>query len=306
MGPPRKPSVDSRQERFFDLTPLPEDPELKALPRPLWTENKAKLIERYLYYFVQITKHGTYIDAFAGPQQAKDGEDMWAAKLVLESRPRWLRTFLLCEKNARKVKALQRLVASQPVRERKEPKRTVVVEDPGDCNVIIPRWLKDGLVHPRQAAFCLLDQRTFECEWKTVEALARYKSGRKIELFYFLGTSWLQRALSGVTRNPQMVDRWWGRRDWREVFDQKRDSYGLANIFVERFRQLGYASVKPWAIFETPIGGKIMYFMIHATDHPEAPKLMYRAYDRVGLPLDETDTQIGLFLNDQAGPEAGN
>jgi len=29
---------------------------------PIWTKNKAKLIERYLLYFVYITKHGTYID----------------------------------------------------------------------------------------------------------------------------------------------------------------------------------------------------------------------------------------------------
>jgi hypothetical protein len=41
---------------------------LRPLRNPIWTENKARLIERYLYYFVLITKHGTYIDGFAGPQ----------------------------------------------------------------------------------------------------------------------------------------------------------------------------------------------------------------------------------------------
>jgi hypothetical protein len=41
----------------------------KEMPnRALWTENKALLIERYLYYFVLVTKSGTYIDGFAGPQ----------------------------------------------------------------------------------------------------------------------------------------------------------------------------------------------------------------------------------------------
>src|SRR5712672_141396 len=39
----------------------------KRPQHPIWTENKAKLIERYLYYFVMVTKHGAYIDGFAGP-----------------------------------------------------------------------------------------------------------------------------------------------------------------------------------------------------------------------------------------------
>jgi hypothetical protein len=47
---------------------------------PIWTECKAKLIERYLYFFVQITRHGTYIDGFSGPQEP-DKHNMWAAKL---------------------------------------------------------------------------------------------------------------------------------------------------------------------------------------------------------------------------------
>src|ERR1700680_2418468 len=38
---------------------------------PIWTENKARMIEIYLRLFVYITKHGAYIDGFAGPQQPK-------------------------------------------------------------------------------------------------------------------------------------------------------------------------------------------------------------------------------------------
>ena len=60
----------------------------------MWTAHKARFIERYLYYFVLVTKHGTYIDGFAGPQQPDDAE-MWTAKRVLESEPRWLRHFYL-------------------------------------------------------------------------------------------------------------------------------------------------------------------------------------------------------------------
>jgi three-Cys-motif partner protein len=75
---------------------------------PLWTENKAKLIERYLYYFVLITKHGTYIDGFAGPQDPSK-PDLWAARLVLANRPRWLRHFHLFELIPSQVAALEAL-----------------------------------------------------------------------------------------------------------------------------------------------------------------------------------------------------
>lgn len=71
---------------FADLPP-PTGKPIKFTPqrRPLWTENKAKFIERYLFYFVLITKHGAYIDGFAAPQDAMN-PGSWAAKLVLELR----------------------------------------------------------------------------------------------------------------------------------------------------------------------------------------------------------------------------
>jgi hypothetical protein len=72
------------------------------LRRPIWTENKAKMIEFYLRLFVYITKHGAYIDGFAGPQWPKMPE-VWTAKLVLESEPKRLQQFFLCDLNPKKV-----------------------------------------------------------------------------------------------------------------------------------------------------------------------------------------------------------
>lgn len=64
----------------------------------------------------------------------------------------------------------------------------------------------------------------------------------------------------------------------------------------KRFRdELKYVSAKPWPIYERQNGGKIMYFMIHATDHPEAPKLMSRAYGRAVLPAEPVE-QLNLAL----------
>ena len=64
---------------------------LRGLKRPIWTENKAKMIAIYLRLFVYITKHGAYIDGFAGPQERD--LPMWTAKLVLESEPKRLGQF---------------------------------------------------------------------------------------------------------------------------------------------------------------------------------------------------------------------
>lgn len=74
MGRPPSNNIDlERQAPLFEFgDPLVQRSVVKLRPlrNPIWTENKARLIERYLYYFVLITKHGTYIDGFAGPQYA--------------------------------------------------------------------------------------------------------------------------------------------------------------------------------------------------------------------------------------------
>jgi hypothetical protein len=74
---------------------LPER-NFKPLLSPLWTQNKARLIQTYLQLFEYITKHGTSIDGFAGPQDAAHLE-MWSAKLVLDMTPKWFRDFWLCD-----------------------------------------------------------------------------------------------------------------------------------------------------------------------------------------------------------------
>ena len=63
---------------------------------------------------------------------------------------------------------------------------------------------------------------------------------------------------------------------------------------ISRFRdELGYVVATPWPIYERQHGGRIMYFMIHATDHPEALHLMSRAYDKAIQPK-ETPEQLGF------------
>jgi three-Cys-motif partner protein len=283
-----------------------KEPETKPIQSPVWTDNKARLIMHYLHYFVLLTKHGTYIDGFSGPQSECE-TDSWAAKLVLASEPRWIRHFHLCDESRGQISRLTELKNEQPTRDGKGRKlnRNIHIYH-GDFNSKVDEILGGGTISEKEATFCLLDQRTFECQWKTIEKLAAYKkSGNKIEIFYFLANGWLERALA-AQKEEGVVEQWWGRDDWTQLRQMSRDE--RRDIIVARLkRDLRYKSVKAWPIFERENGGAIMYYMIHATDHPEAPKFMSRAYRRAVLPLEPVEQlTLDLFMegDDFAGQTA--
>jgi three-Cys-motif partner protein len=256
----------------------------RAIERPIWTENKARLIERYLYYFVLITKHGTYIDGFAGPQ-SPDVPEAWSARLVLASEPRWLRKFFLCDLGKHQYEALNQLRFELPPRKPNEPKRTVHIYH-ADFNDVVDRILGTGSITEREATFCLIDQRTFECKWSTLNRLAAHKrTGQKIELFYFLAARWFGRAFQAVN-DRNLIRDWWGRDDWEQLRAMR--DHDRADLLCQRFRgDLGYRSAYAWPIFSREDGGRIAYHMIHATDHDAAPLLMARAYRKALTPKEQ-------------------
>jgi len=120
-----------------------------------------------------------------------------AARLVLGTEPKWLRRFILCEKGTGEYAALETLRDEQPLRKRGEPKRAIDLYHE-DFNVAVKEILATGKIRQKEASFCLVDQRTFECKWATLQRLAEHKSKdhNKVELFYFLAASWLPRALA--------------------------------------------------------------------------------------------------------------
>jgi three-Cys-motif partner protein len=287
----KRTQADERQSELFALPPRTTDERIQRfvqLKHPVWTENKARLVARYLYYFVYITRSGSYIDGFAGPQQIDKPEtwaDNWAARLVLQEQPESfpLRHYYLFDIKRRQLEALHRL-------KKEYPKRDIRIY-PKDFNRGIVDLLDQGLIGEKEPAFCLLDQQTFECRWSTVEALARYKKGMKIELLYFLPVAWLDRALAGL-REKERLKQWWGRDDWEKLGSLNAD--GRRDAFVERLKEVNYRYVTPWPIFERERGQRVMYYMIHASDHPEAPRLMTRAYTRAVRHPKESYRQLWL------------
>ena len=262
---------------------------MKGGIRPVWTEQKAQLIARYLKLFTFVTKHGTYIDGFAGRQNA-DAVDGWAVELVLRNEPRWIKRFYLCDSDPTQVAALRELAGQQPAPQKRADVRRIEVI-PGDFNDAVHEVLRTRRLD--RATFALLDQRTFECKWATVQALAAFKTvPTKIELFYFLPIGWLDRALHATTKNTHEIESWWGGSDWRGLIDMQHHEKALA--FRHRFFELGYKHVWPFPIWDRQAGNRIMFYMILASDHPEAPKLMWRAY-RQGVHGDQGWDQTGLF-----------
>ena len=258
----------------------PQEGNFLSLRHPVWTEDKARLIQTYLQLFIYITKHGTYIDGFAAPQR-RDLSELCSARLVLETEPKWMRDFWLCDLEPTGVEILEALAAEHRIK----PRRVTVLA--GDFNTTVDQILASPRITAKTATFALLDQRTFECDWETVRRLAAHKpslgaSETKIELFYFLATGWLDRSIRSVRRpeTATRLERWWGRPDWRDLHGIQ--GIPRANALAARFRdELGYKSARAYAIHSRRQGGRIMYHMIHATDHDVAPSLMLRAHRKV-------------------------
>ncbi|MCK9588866.1 MAG: three-Cys-motif partner protein TcmP [Terrimicrobiaceae bacterium] len=273
---------------FPDVPRVPVAQKVRTLDSAIWTRRKSLLIKLYLQLFVFVTNRGTYIDAFAGPQEK---EDAWSARLVWTNDPgpkrKRLDRFELFELKKASASTLRRMVASVPANKRK----VHVIQ--GDANIEVPKMLGQRPIG--EPAFCLLDQRTTECSWDLVKILAEHKQeGHKIELFYFLMAGWKDRSLKNIKRDADVqMKRWWGRDDYSVALKASQDR--LAEIFRERFmEELGYKYTFPYPIYSNPDGeggGRLQYWMIHASDHEEAHKFMSRAYNKLASGYDPKTKQ---------------
>jgi len=148
MGrPPKKKSGLIDHPSLWSDSELPRSPpklperNFKSLRFPLWTQNKARLIQEYLRLFEYVTHHGTYIDGFAAPQES-GRPDMWAANLLLQMEPKWFREFWLCDISGRGIEKLTELK-----RLHEGPQRRIEVVE-GDFNETVYGILGTGGLHP--------------------------------------------------------------------------------------------------------------------------------------------------------------
>ncbi len=269
--------------------PKKRKPVVKGVPA-LWTAQKSTLICEYLHLFLLLAKSGVYIDLFAGPQSEKNTE-YWTIKKVMERRTKGptLKYFAACDLDPKQVARLQTLKEEQE----DQPFDFEIYE--GDANTRIEKMLQDAPIAANTPCFCLIDQRPLECDWATVRRISEFKTeGYKIEVLYFLADSWFNRSWKSRKDDDERAKRWWGRDDYMDFLNLP--SIERAHGMCSRFRdELRYEYAEPWTIYEHGTTGRTMFYLIHASDHGDARRLMSEAYvetPRVGLKI---ETQIELF-----------
>lgn len=132
---------------------------------------------------------------------------------------------------------------------------------------------------------------------QTVASHKGNQGGNKIETFYFLAQGWIDRAIKSWKKDVQARSkRWWSRDDVFEFLQLKSNERGTT--MAKRFKdELGYKYVYPFPIQKEGISGRIMFWMIHASDHLRAPVLMWQAYRHIGAGrrLNDPDEQLEMF-----------
>lgn len=267
---------------------------LATAPKPPdQTNSKAKLIAEYISNFQRITRGGLFIDGFAAPQ-SRGHEDAWSARRVLEIKPARLRTFWLCDLDPAGIAQLKRLKSLHHLKPRW--RRVFVME--GDFNKTIDMILASGRIKQKSPTFAFIDQRNMQCQWATVQKLARFRTKRKIELMYFLGTGWLMRSIKSSTTDAKLqeITRWWGGDGWTELDGMRLPDIALK--VARRFEEeLGYQHVKAYPILLVEGSSRVAFHLIHASDHELAPVLMARAYLKIcgDIANSPVDSQRDLF-----------
>ena len=136
----------------------------------------------------------------------------------------------------------------------------------GDVNVELPNLMKK--IHQRSPTFILLDTEGIEPSWRTIEALASWRT--ELLINFPLGM--------GINRNvgSEKVTRYFGTDDWRPVWQASRpgEAKGLIDLYKNRLGSLGW---KYPSALDRPIktlGGQSLYFLIHVSKVKAAQSIM--------------------------------
>ncbi|MDA8267319.1 MAG: three-Cys-motif partner protein TcmP [Actinomycetota bacterium] len=242
--------------------------------------------------------HITFIDGFAGTADSTDwnGESfLGSPRLALRTNPRF--THAVFFELPQKAEALDQSLHSE------FPGRQFHVVA-GDCN----QKIQEGLAWLRSQGsptsgpqlgpvLAFLDPDALELEWTTVEAIAGWtgqrnpgdyhRRGKKPELLVLFPTGPMRRTLpadkgakeAGETRKQQ-VDRLFGGRDWRAIYQAQRagliqgESAWMHYVELYRLRLLALGYEYTSAIEVRNTSNVVLYHMVFATCHPAGARIM--------------------------------
>lgn len=169
--------------------------------------------------------------------------------------------------------------------------RSVVEE--GNCNIdLLPLMRKH--VPPRSPLTVFLDPQAFEVEWRTVEAVSRFRSNRLTEMLILVNPTAVLRVLGAGGSTVDGAFRAFppgsdleriGEARRREEINPPRAKELIVDAFVDGLRELGYQDPISRAItrpgpnpFE--VGGEV-YHLVFATTVPAGNAIMESAFNRI-------------------------
>lgn len=274
------------------LPPIPSDDGLPVREAGEWVKDKLEIVRCYLPAFGRACQGKAprwyFVDAFSGPGvnvTRSTGERVWGSPIIaLLTEPRFTRSLLL-DKGKREVHALTT---------RTEVFGKLRIIRQGDANKDLLRLMEEH-VDKRAPCLCLLDPEGPDLSWETVEAIARFRSGRfKAEQLILFPTH------TGFVRELPLTNpiQKWGERDLRRVFgnegwrpiwerrrrraitsDQATTEY--VRLYAAGLRGLGYRNVLDREIRTKGWSGRILYFLIFATDNETGKKIMDWCFDTI-------------------------
>jgi three-Cys-motif partner protein len=279
-----------------------------------WTRAKLKILNDYLPAFLQASSgrasEFVYLDAFAGEGRGIDrltGEEFHgSARIALEAQsPNRAAQFtrLRYFEQANKAAELEAGFRSE------YPARDVRVYG-GDCNVEIPKALKDLQALRWAPTFAFIDPDGMEFHWETLKRLADHKRGYrsaatshkpeyKVELWLLFPTSGIVRTLALDAAKVRPEDEWratalFGTDAWRAIYAKRvAGKFSAADAKEEyvnliRWRlseDLGYARTHPLELKNTR--GTTIYHMVFATDNAAGDTIMADLYAKTATLIPE-------------------
>jgi three-Cys-motif partner protein len=258
-----------------------------------WTKIKLEIVERYVSAFGTAcsgkARSWYCVDAFAGPgiNRIRDTDELvWGTPiLALEAVPSFDKCLLMDNGDAT-IEALQ-------ARTLRFGDRAVIRQ--GDCNTeLIPAMQE--VITPKAPCLCVFDPEGPHLEHQTVEAVARFRRGQyRVEQLILLPTHtgflrelFLERDLPAWAERD--LRRVYGNDDWRAIHQQRREGWITASeattnyvrLYGSGLERLGYRTVLDKEIRTQGDRGRLLYFLIFATDHPAGERIMNHIFDSVG------------------------
>lgn len=266
----------------------PLDDGLKTRDANPWARYKLDIVECYLPAFSKACQRAGQhyvVDAFAGPGVnvfRDDGERRWGTPLVaLHSDPPVTRV-LAMDTDDRSLAAL---------RARTEPFGTRAVVRRGDANADLVPAMEEAL-EASQPLLVVLDPEGTELDFRTLEAVSRFRPGRmKAELLVLLAThtGFLRLLWDEIPHwAAEKMDVLYGTRRWRDIYRHRRAgtidtdtaTSRYVTLYADQLRErCGYEHVLDREIREHGRTGRLGYFLLFASDHPTGQRIMAHCFD---------------------------